>query len=85
MSVRNTVSAALVHSCGAYVNQDGTFTQEGERAFGCIRNSVLMAGGAMTLGVPAPLVISELRILASQTDCDNIVNWNLASLDDLKS
>ena len=38
--------------CSAYVNSDETLSTEGERAFGCIRNGVLMAGGAMTLGVP---------------------------------
>lgn len=54
MSICNTVSVALVQPCNVYVNQDGTFTQEGERAFGCIRNGVLMAGGALALGVPTP-------------------------------
>ena len=71
--------------CSTYVDQDGTFTQEGERAFGCIRNGVLMAGGAMALGLPTPLIIGGLRALASQTGCDNIVNWNLVTLGDLKS
>jgi hypothetical protein len=84
-SVCNTVAAALVSPCSAYVNQDGTFTTEGERAFGCIRNGVLMAGGAMALGLPTPLIIGGLRTLADQTGCGNIVNWNLVSLGDLKS
>ena len=85
MSICNTVSAALVEPCGAYVNQDGIFTPERERAFGCIRNGVLMAGGAMAIGLPTPLIIGGLRTLASQTGCDNIVNWNLVSSGDLKS
>jgi hypothetical protein len=85
MSICNTVSAALVQPCSAYVDQDGTFTQEGERAFGCIRNGVLMAGGAIALGVPTPIILGGLRVLAGQTGCDNIVNWNLVSLGDLKS
>ena len=51
----------------------------------CIRNGVLMTGGAMALGVPTPIIISGLRLLASQTGCDNIVNWNLVSLGELKS
>ncbi|HZI71308.1 MAG TPA: hypothetical protein VFD60_09115 [Nitrososphaeraceae archaeon] len=81
----NTVSSALVQTCDTYVNPDGTFTQEGERAFGCIRNGVLMAGGAMALGVPTPIIIGGLRLLAGQIGCDNIVNWNLVTLGDLKS
>ena len=85
MNICNTVAAALVQPCSAYVNQDGTFTPEGERAFGCIRNGVLMAGGAMALGLPSPLIIGGLRTLADQTGCGNIVNWNLVSLGDLKS
>jgi len=84
-SICNTVSVALVQPCDAYVNGDGTFTQEGERAFGCIRNGVLMAGGAIALGVPTPIILGGLRVLAGQTGCDNIVNWNLVSLGDLKS
>jgi len=84
-SICNTVSTALVQPCSAYVNQDGTFTQEGERAFGCIRNGVLMAGGAMALGVPTPIIIGGLRILAGQTGCDDIVNWNLVNRNDLMS
>jgi hypothetical protein len=85
MSICNTVSAALVHSCSTYVNSDGTLSTEGERAFGCIRNGVLMAGGAIALGVPTPIILGGLRVLAGQTGCDNIVNWNLVSLGDLKS
>jgi hypothetical protein len=85
MSICNTVSTALVQPCNAYVNQDRIFTPEGERAFGCIRNGVLMAGGDMALGVPTPIIIGGLRMLAGQTGCDNIVNWNLVTLGDLKS
>src|SRR5215467_7520329 len=72
-SICHTVESALVQSCNVYVNQDGTFTQEGERAFGCIRNGVLIAGGSIALGVPTPIIISGLRLLADQTGCDNIV------------
>jgi len=83
-SACNTVSAALMQPCSVYVNEDGTLTPEGERAFGCIRNGVLMAGGAIALGVPTPIIIGGLRTLASQTGCDNIVNWDLVSIGDLK-
>lgn len=85
MSICNTVSGALVQPCSAYVNSDDTLSTEGERAFGCIRNGVLMAEGAMALGLPTPLIIAGLRTLADQTGCGNIVNWNLVSLGDLKS
>jgi hypothetical protein len=46
---------------------------EGERAPGCIRNGVLMAGWAMALGVPIHIIIAGLRTLADQTGCGNIV------------
>jgi hypothetical protein len=82
-SICHTVEPVLVQPCNVYVYQDGTFTQEGERAFGCIRNGVLMAGGAIALGVPTPIIIGGLRILAGQTGCDNIVNWNLVNRNDL--
>jgi hypothetical protein len=78
------ISAALVSQCSAYVSPDGT-SIEGERAFGCVRNGVLMAGGAMALGVPQPIIIAGLRTLADQTGCGNIVNWNLVTSSDLTS
>lgn len=46
------ISAALVSQCSAYVSPDGTSTIEDERTFDCVRNGMLMAGGAMALGVP---------------------------------
>lgn len=60
-------------------------TMEDERACDCIRNGMLMAGGAMALGVPIPIIIAGLRTFADQTGCANIVNWNLVSLSDLRS
>lgn len=84
-SICNTVSVALVQPCNVYVNPDGTFSPEGERAFGCIRNGVFMAGGAMAAGVPTPFIIGGLKLLAGQTGSDNIVNWGLVGLGDLKS
>jgi len=83
-SICNTVSAALVSSCDKYVNGDGTLATEGDRAYGCIRNGVLMAGGALEIGVPAPIIIGGLRVLAGQTGCDNIVNWDLVTRGDLQ-
>ena len=84
-SICHTVESALVQSCDVYISQDRTFTQEGERAFGYIRNGVMMAGGAMALGLPTPLILGGLRTLADQTGCGNIINWNLVSMGDLKS
>ncbi len=42
-----------------------------------------MVGGAIALGVPTPIIIFGLRILAGKTGCDNIVNWNLVNRNDL--
>jgi len=44
-----------------------------------IRNGVLTAGGAMARGVSTPIIIGGLRLIAGQTGCDNIVNWNLVN------
>jgi hypothetical protein len=84
-SICHMVEAALMQHCNVYVNEDNLLTQEGERAFGCIRNGVIMAGGAMALGVPTPIILGGLKTLAGQTGCGNIVNWDLVSIGDLKS
>jgi hypothetical protein len=41
----NDLQAALVSSCDVLVNPDNTLTTEGERAVGCIRNGLALAGG----------------------------------------
>jgi hypothetical protein len=67
------------------VYPNNVLTAEGERAWGCIRNGILLAGGGTLLALPRPLVIGALRILAEPTGCGGIVEWNyVGSVDNLK-
>jgi hypothetical protein len=69
---------ALVSSCEVLVNPDNTLTSEGERAVGCIRNGIALAGGGtFLLSLPLPLVIAALQILEEPTGCGGIVEWGL--------
>ena len=47
----NDLQAALISSCDVLVNPDNTLTTEGERAVGCIRNGILLAGGGSILAL----------------------------------
>ena len=78
ISVCNNLQSALVSSCDILVNSDNTLTTEGERAVGCIRNGIALAGGGTLLAsLPLPLVISALQILEEPTGCGGIVEWGL--------
>ena len=58
----------------------GSLTADGQRAHDCIQNGILLGGSALTLTGgnlgSLPLIIGGLKILSSQTGCDNIVNWD---------
>jgi hypothetical protein len=74
----NDLQMALVSSCEVLVNPDNTLTTEGERAVGCIRNGIALAGGGtLLLSLPLPLVIAALQILEEPTGCGGIVEWGL--------
>ena len=77
------VQSLLVQSCGDLVNSDGTLTQSGETAVGCIRNGVVLGLGGLATGLPLFLVIGGLKTLSAPTGCGNIVNWDAANLDQL--
>ena len=82
----NDLQTALVSSCDVLVNPDNTLTTEGERAVGCIRNGIALAGGgALLLSLPLPLVVTALQILEEPTGCGGIVEWGLiGGVGDLK-
>jgi hypothetical protein len=40
----------------------------------CIKNGILLDGGAALLGLPLPLILKGLSMLAAPTGCDGIVN-----------
>jgi hypothetical protein len=45
----------------------------------CIRNGLLLGGGALFYGIPMELVIPGLDILSGMTGCGGIVKLNLLS------
>jgi hypothetical protein len=71
-----TLQPVLVQSCNLLVSADGTLTPQGTHALGCIKNGVLLGGGASLLGLPLPLVLKGLSILAAPTGCDGIVDMS---------
>lgn len=72
------LEVALVSSCDVLVNPDNTLTTEGERAVGCIRNGILLAGGGtLLLALPLPLIAGALQALEEPTGCGGIVEWGL--------
>ena len=87
VSLCSDLQVALVSSCDILVNSDNTLTQEGDRAVGCIRNGILLAGGgSFLLHLPLPAIAAALQFLECPTGCDGIVNWGLmGSVGDLRS
>ena len=82
-NICNQVQSLLLQSCGDLVNSDGTLTQSGDTAVGCIRNGVLLGLGGLATGLPLFLIIGGLKALSGPTGCGNIVNWDAATLDQL--
>jgi hypothetical protein len=52
------VEELLVQSCGDLVYSDGTLTQAGQTAVGCIRNGELLGLGGLATILPLPLIIA---------------------------
>jgi hypothetical protein len=46
----------------------------------CIKNGVLLGGGATLRGLPVPLVLKGLSILSAPTGCDGIVDMSAFNL-----
>ena len=87
-SVCQTVQPVLVQSCSTLVNSDGSLTSDGTHAMNCIKNGVLLGGGASLIGVPLPLVLKGLSILSAPTGCDGIVDmsaFNLLNIGSISS
>ena len=80
-SICNQVQSLLVQSCADLVYPDGTLTQAGQTAVGCIRNGVVLGLGGLAIGIPLYLIIGGLEALSRPTGCDHIVNWGAANLD----
>jgi len=81
-SICNQVQSLLVQSCADLVYPDGTLTQAGQTAVGCIRNGVVLGlGGLAITPLSLPMIIAILKALSVPTGCGNIVNWDAANLD----
>jgi hypothetical protein len=59
-NICNQVQSLLVQSCSDLVYPDGTLTQPGETAVGCIRNGVVLGLGGLATGIPLYLIIGGL-------------------------
>jgi hypothetical protein len=66
----------IIPDCYNLVSPNNVLTPQGERAWGCIRNGLLLAGGAALLNQPLPVVIPILQALSEPTGCGGIVEWN---------
>jgi hypothetical protein len=75
-SICSTVQPMLGQSCSALVNSDGSLTSEGTHSLHCIKNGILLGGGAALFGLPLPIILKGLSILVAPTGCGNVVNMN---------
>jgi hypothetical protein len=71
-----TVQSVLLQSCDTLVNPDGSLTSAGTSALECIRNGIVLDGGAALLGVPLHVVLAGLSILATPTGFGGIVDMS---------
>ena len=71
--------AIIIPSCSSLVSQNNVLTTEGERAWSCIRNGLLLAGGAALLQRPLEVVIPALQFLSEPMWCIGIIEWNNVS------
>jgi hypothetical protein len=73
-SICTKLQPVLFQSCATLVNSDGSLTSEGTHAMHCIRNGILLGGGAALFGLPLCVILKGLSMLAAPTGCDGIVN-----------
>jgi hypothetical protein len=64
----------LQQSCSDLVDGNGTLTQQGDRAVGCITNGAIITIGANKYHISTDLVKSVLGFIAGPTGCSGIVN-----------
>jgi hypothetical protein len=75
-NICNTLDPVLIPSCNQLVFADGTLTEEGVRAKGCISNGIILAGGGGLLQLPTPVIVAALKALSTPTGCGGIVDWD---------
>jgi Big-like domain-containing protein len=73
-SICAKLQPVLIQPCSTLVSADGSLTSEGTHALNCIKNGILLGGGAAVVGVPLPIILKGLSILAAPTGCGDVVN-----------
>ncbi|HJT47949.1 MAG TPA: Ig-like domain-containing protein [Nitrososphaeraceae archaeon] len=73
-SICAKLQPVLIQQCSTLVSTDGSLTSEGTHALNCIKNGILLGGGAAVVGVPLPIILKGLSILAAPTGCGDVVN-----------
>lgn len=77
--------AIIIPPCSSLVFPNNVLTTEGERAWGCIRNGILLAGGGLVINLPRDVIIPILKSLSEPTGCGGIVDWDyIGSVGDLR-
>jgi hypothetical protein len=77
IQICSSLNQVLISPCNQLVNRDNTLTYEGQPAYVCIQNGILLAGGgAVLLQLPLSLIIDTLRKLSTMTGCDGIIDWS---------
>lgn len=65
----------LNETCDSMINSDGSLTAAGDKAFSCIQTGIAIAAGAHNyLGLSPSVIGSLLRLGASMTGCNGIVD-----------
>jgi hypothetical protein len=70
----NKGQSFILQSCSTLVNPDGSLTQAGDTAVGCIRNGIAAAVAAKQNNIPLGLLKGVLDFAAPLTGCGGIVN-----------
>ena len=76
IQICSSLQQLLIFPCNQLVNRDNTLTYEGQRAYGCISNGILLAGGGkVLLNLQFSVIIDTLQKLSTMTGCDGIIDW----------
>ena len=74
-SICAKIQPVLIPQCSTLLNSDRSLTESGTHAMHCIRNGILLGGGATVLThLPLSIILKGLSMLAAPTGCDGIVD-----------
>jgi len=84
MDLCNKISFALISSCNTLVNPDNSLTEAGTHVRDCIQGGVLLAAGALLLGVDPGTIVSALPKVAELAGCGDVVDFSKLTLGQLQ-